>query len=35
MKQKLQGLIAGVLVGTMITGGAVFAATGRKTIEGL
>lgn len=26
MKQRLQGLIAGVLIGTMITGGAVFAA---------
>ena len=33
MMKRLQGLIAGVLVGTMITGGAVFAATGTKTIE--
>ena len=33
MKQKLQGLIAGVLIGATITGGAVFAATGTKTIE--
>ena len=33
MKQKLQGLIAGALIGATITGGAVFATTGTKTIE--
>lgn len=33
MKQKLQGLIAGMLIGATITGGAVFATTGTKTIE--
>lgn len=33
MKQKLQGLIAGVLIGATVTGGAVFATTGTKTIE--
>lgn len=33
MKQKLQGLIAGVLIGATITGGVVFATTGTKTIE--
>lgn len=33
MKQKLQGLIAGMLIGATITGGVVFAATGTKTIE--
>ncbi|MCD8048776.1 MAG: copper amine oxidase N-terminal domain-containing protein [Clostridia bacterium] len=33
MKQKLQGLIAGVLIGTMITGGAAFAKSRVETIE--
>ena len=33
MKQKLQGLIAGALIGATITGGVVFATTGAKTIE--
>ena len=33
MKKRLQGLIAGVLIGVTITGGVVFATTGTKTIE--
>ena len=33
MKKRLQGLIAGVLIGATVTGGVVFAATGAKTIE--
>ncbi len=33
MKKRLQGLIAGVLIGATITGGVVFATTGTKTIE--
>ena len=33
MKKRLLGLIAGVLIGATITGGAVFATTGTKTIE--
>lgn len=33
MKHRLQGLIAGILIGTTITGGAVFATTGTKAIE--
>jgi len=33
MKKRLQGLIAGTLIGSTVTGGAVFATTGTKTIE--
>lgn len=33
MKQRLQGLIAGVLIGTTLTGGTVLASKGTKTIE--
>lgn len=33
MKERLQGLIVGVLIGAIITGGVVFATTGTKTIE--
>lgn len=33
MKQKLQGLITGLTIGALCAGGAVFAATGSKTIE--
>lgn len=33
MKERLQGLIVGVLIGATITGGVVFATTGTKTIE--
>ena len=33
MKKRLQGLVAGVLIGATITGGVVFATTGTKTIE--
>lgn len=33
MKERLQGLTAGVLIGTLLTGGAVFAKTAMKNIE--
>ena len=33
MKQNLKGVLAGVLIGATVTGGAVLAATGTKTIE--
>ena len=33
MMKRLQGLIAGVLIGSVIAGGAVYAITGTKTIE--
>lgn len=33
MKQKLQGLLAGLLIGTTLTGGFVFAKTGTEYIE--
>lgn len=33
MKDKLRGVVAGMLIGTTLTGGAVFAATGSKAIE--
>lgn len=33
MKERLQGLTAGVLIGTMLTGGAVFAKTAMENIE--
>lgn len=33
MKKRLQGLIAGVLIGATITGGVVFATIGTQTIE--
>ena len=33
MKKRLQGLIAGVLIGAIATGGVVFATTETKTIE--
>ena len=33
MKERFQGLIAGVLIGATITGGVVFATTDTKTIE--
>lgn len=33
MKQKLQGLITGMLIGTTITGSVAFATTGTKSIE--
>lgn len=33
MKKRLQGLIAGVLLGVMLTGGVVFAKNGTETIE--
>lgn len=33
MKKRLEGLIPGMLIGAMLTGGVVFATTGTKTIE--
>lgn len=33
MNKRLQGLIAGMLIGATLVGGVVFAATGTKTIE--
>ncbi|MBQ8836007.1 MAG: hypothetical protein IJ002_00700 [Clostridia bacterium] len=33
MKKRLQGMIAGILIGVMFSGIAVYAATGSKTIE--
>lgn len=33
MKQRLQGLIAGILVGLLCAGGAVYAKTGTQTID--
>ncbi|MBQ4557651.1 MAG: hypothetical protein IJA60_08400 [Clostridia bacterium] len=33
MKKRLHGLIAGILIGAVISGGSVYAATGSKTIE--
>ncbi len=33
MNKRLQGLTAGVLIGSTITGGVVFATTGANTIE--
>ncbi len=33
MKERMQGLIVGVLVGTLLTGGAVFAKTALENIE--
>ena len=35
MKKRLQGLVAGVLIGTILTSGAVFAKTGTDIIEAL
>ena len=35
MKKRLQGLIAGLLIGTILTGGAVFAKSGTEMIEAL
>ncbi len=35
MMKRLQGLIAGVLIGATITGGAVFAKSGREMVEAL
>ena len=33
MKKWMQGAVAGVLIGTLMTGGAVLATTGTKNIE--
>ena len=33
MKKRLQGLVIGVLIGTLLTGAAAYAAVGNKTIE--
>lgn len=35
MKKRLQGLIAGILIGTALTGGLVFAKSGTETIEAI
>ena len=33
MKERLQGLMAGVLIGTICAGGTALAKTGKETIE--
>ncbi len=33
MREKLKGLVAGLLIGTTVAGGSVWAATGMRSID--